>query len=307
MPARFSYACFDFRLRSDLALVELGSVYAGDDRPVVDVRLGAVPEALAGAGPPFRGVQAAGNEALLHVEGVARYLVRKGDEIVVDPAPGASERNVRLFLLGSALGVVCHLRGLLPLHANAVVAQGGAYAFAGPSGAGKSTLAAHFARRGYDVLCDDVCVVSFDASGAPLAWPGLPRLKLWADAAQAFGHDSAVLDRVIDGQDKYHVPLPLARELGPVPLRRLYLLERCEEEAASTIAPLHGHRSMKAAMSQTYRGGYLKPMGLIEQNFRQCLALVNRTGIYQARRAWGFEAFEQQAGLLEQHLLNNPG
>ena len=113
---------------------------------------------------------------MLTVDGVGRYLVRGGAEILVDAAGGAAERDVRLFLLGSALGILCHQRGLLPLHANAVVANGAAYAFAGHSGAGKSTLAAHFAQAGYEILCDDVCVISFDEAGQPLAWPGLPRL-----------------------------------------------------------------------------------------------------------------------------------
>src|SRR4029079_11482739 len=91
-----------------------------DPRPVVRVRLGAVPEALPDAAPFRFGIQTSGDDVLLNVTGNARYLVRNGQEIVVDPVPGGSERNVRLFLLGSALGILCHQRGLLPLHANAV-------------------------------------------------------------------------------------------------------------------------------------------------------------------------------------------
>lgn len=306
MSAPYSYPCFDFRLRSELPLAEFGSGDAAEDRPAVEIRLDLVPEVLSGAAPPQRGLQATANEALLQVDGVARYLIRHGNEIVVQPAPGASERDVRLFLLGSSLGIVCHQRGLLPLHANAVVADGGAYAFAGASGAGKSTLAAHFSRRGYDVLCDDVCAVSFDETGAPQAWPGLPRIKLWGDALEAFGHDSASLDRAIEGHDKFHLPLPRVRRSGPVPLRRLYVLER-GQDGAGVISPLHGHRAMEAAMAHTYRGGYLKPLGLVARNFQQCLSLAGRIGIYEAHRAWGYDLFEQQAGLLEQHILADAG
>ena len=43
-------------------------------------------------------------------------------------APGASSRNVRVFLLGSAFGALLHQRGLLPLHANAVEVDGRAVA-----------------------------------------------------------------------------------------------------------------------------------------------------------------------------------
>src|SRR5688572_14986014 len=270
------YSCFDFRLRSELRLGELTPADDADGRPLVEVRLGAVPEVLPGAQPPSYGIQAAGDAVVLTVTGTARYLVRGGREIVVDPDPGGAERNVRLFLLGSALGILSHQRGLLPLHANAVVAEGEAYAFGGHSGAGKSTLAAHFAREGYAVLCDDVCAISFAGDGTPLAWPGLPRLKLWADAAQAFGHDSAELDRAIEGLDKYHVPLAEARATRAVPFRRLYLLARTEQGEEPAISRLQGQRAMTAVMEHTYRNSYLAPMGLAAQNFRLCAQLLRR-------------------------------
>jgi hypothetical protein len=298
-----TYGCFNFLLRSEIPLAELGAEVPEDGRPVVEVRLGAVPDALPGAAGPAWGLQAAGEDALLTVTGTARYLVREGREIVVEPMPGSSERNVRLFLLGSALGILCHQRGLLPLHANAIVAGDGAYAFAGNSGAGKSTLAAHFAREGYEILCDDVCVVSFDAAGMPLAWPGLPRLKLWGDAAAEFGHDSGALDRAIEGMDKYYVPLAAGSEPRPVPLRRLYLLARGGEGSEPSFVRLTGHAAMEAALAQTYRANYLRPLGLMPQNFRHCAQLVAHAEIYEARRAWGFDVFEQQAALLERHVL----
>ena len=297
------YSCFDFCLQSEIELAELTPAAESDPRPVVRVRLGAVPEALPDAAPFRFGIQTSGDDVLLNVTGNARYLVRNGQEIVVDPVPGGSERNVRLFLLGSALGIVCHQRGLLPLHANAVVANGAAYAFSGHSGAGKSTLAAHFSHKGYGVLCDDVCVVSFDDAGAPIAWPGLPRLKLWGDAALAFGHDSAKLDRAIEGLDKYHVPLTLAASLQPVPFRRLYILARTANGEAPAVSRLKGQRAMAAIMEHTYRASYLGPMGLASQNFRQCAALLSRIGVYEARRDWGYEVFEREADLLEQHIL----
>ncbi|HMJ92953.1 MAG TPA: hypothetical protein VK472_02505 [Allosphingosinicella sp.] len=297
------YSCFNFRLRSAIRLDELVQApKEGDERPIVDVRLGAVAESLPGAAPPLHGLQAAGGEALLTVPNVGRYLARDGLEIVVDPAPGASERNVRLFLLGSALGMICHQRGLLPLHANAIVAGGAAVGFAGRSGAGKSTLAAHFQKSGYEVLCDDVCILSFDAEGEAFAWPGLPRLKLWGDAASALGHDPAALDRAMDGMDKYHVPVSAAGPARPIPFRRLYVLGRAEESEEGQILRLRGREAMEAVLAQTYRGAYLAPMGLTGRHFAQCAALLASAEIWSASRAWGYDVFKREAARLEQHL-----
>ena len=304
MSAAPLYSCFDFRLRSEIALGELApAADPQDGRPIVEVRLGSVPETLPGSGGAVGGFEVSGSEALLAVAAAGRYLVRAGREIIVDPAPGGSERMLRLFLLGSALGILCHQRGLLPLHANAIVVGDGACAFAGPSGAGKSTLAAYFARAGHDVLCDDVCVVDPDRAGGPLAWPGLPRLKLWGDASQAFGHDTERLDRVIEGMDKYQVALPASQSRGPLPLRRLYLLSRAEDGAKAEIARLRGRAAMDVIMAQTYRGLYLRPLGLEGRHFRQCVALAASIEVYAAPRAWGYDRFDDEAGRLARHLL----
>jgi hypothetical protein len=303
MAAAHLYSCFDFRLRSEIGLPELNTADEGDVRPIVEVRIGSVPECLPGGGETAGGLQVARATALLTVPQTARYLVRDGGEIVVDPFPGGSDRNVRLFLLGSGLGILCHQRGLLPLHANAIVAGDGAYAFAGHSGAGKSTLAAYFARAGYPVLCDDVCVINFGAAGAPVAWPGLPRLKLWGDASAAFGHDKGALEPAIEGMDKYHVPLSTPPEAKPVPFRRLYLLERTEAREERGIVRLRGREAMEAIMAQTYRGAYLRPMGLGARHFLQCSALASRIEVYAARRSWGYDVFEREAERLARHLL----
>jgi hypothetical protein len=297
------YSCFDFRLRSEIGLPELNAAAEDDERSVVDIRVVSVPEVLPGGGETVGGLQVASDAALLTVPQIGRYLVRDGREILVDPLPGAAERMVRLFLLGSGLGILCHQRGLLPLHANAIVAGGGAYAFAGHSGAGKSTLAAYFARAGYPVLCDDVCVINFDAAGVPAAWPGLPRLKLWGDASTAFGHDSTVLERAIEGMEKYHVPLSAPPEAKPVPFRRLYLLQRSEVAGNSGIVRLRGRRAMEAIMAQTYRGIYLETMGLKARHFLQCSALACRIEVYAATRSWGYDVFDREAGQLANHLL----
>lgn len=298
------YSCFDFRLRSGIKLGELIRAEGPDDaRPIVEVRLGSVPELLVGGRDEGGGLQVAGGDVLLTVANVARYLVRGGSEIIVDPIPGGSERNMRLFLLGSALGILCHQRGLLPIHANAIVADGGAFAFSGASGAGKSTLAAHFQRAGYEVLCDDVCMITFDEKGMPFAWPGLPRLKLWGDAATAFGHERSELEPAIDGMDKYHVPLQPSGAARPIPFRRLYVLERARDDEAGEIVRLRGQMAMETVMAQTYRGIYLGPMGLRARHFQQCAALLAHAEVYAASRAWGYDVFEREASGLEKHIF----
>jgi hypothetical protein len=248
-------------------------------------------------------LQVCGDDAFLTVENVARYRIRAGREIAIDPCPGVSDRSVRLSLLGSAFGVLCHQRGLLPLHANAIVSEGRAFVFAGRAGIGKSTLAAHFQSRGYEVLCDDVCVVSFDDRGRPLAWPGLPCLKLWRDAAEMFGHDSRKLELTMDGRDKFLVPLAAEPAPGPFPLAHLYILMDCEPGGEAKILPLSGITALEAVLANVYRRWHLKTLGLVQENFRSAALVATHASVYAAQRCRGFDVFAQEAARLETHFL----
>ena len=287
MVATTLYSCFDFCLRSEIPLAELVPAGEAGARAIVDVRLGRVPAELAGGRTAAKGLQVSGDAVMLTIEGIARYLVRGGREIVVDPAPGGSERNLRLFLLGSALGILCHQRGLLPLHANAIVAGGGAYAFAGRSGAGKSTLAAHFGRAGYEILCDDVCVISFDDGGRPVRLAGAAPPQAVGRRGEAFGHDRADArsgDRG-DGQISRAAGAGRGAETGPVP--PALLLARSDDGAGARHLPAAGPAGDGGGDVADLSRLHLGPMGLAARHFRQCAALLAHAEVYEARRDLG--------------------
>ena len=224
-PTRTSsrYMAFGLCIESELALPELAlpelagatEKTAGETRwrdPGIFIHFATLPPTLPtgqfdeGHAILTADGQSRGGDAVLTIGKVARYSIRGGREIAIDPHPGVSERKLRLFLLGSVMGILCHQRRLLPLHANDILVNGSVAAFAGRRGIGKSTLAAHFQSRGYAEICDDVCVAGFDENGRPVAWPGLPRLKLWRDAAETFGHDTRTLEPAMEGRQKYQCP-----------------------------------------------------------------------------------------------------
>jgi len=303
--AEHRYACFGLDVHSEIPLPELAGMPpppATAARPRVVIRTGTIPAELTIVPGAGRARAIGCDTFLIDVKDTARYLVRGGAEIVVEPCAGGSALNLRLFLLGSAFGALCHQRGFLPLHANAVVVGGRAFAFAGRSGIGKSTLAAYFQTRGYQVLCDDVCVVSFDDEGRPMAWPGLPRLKLWRDAAETFGHDSRALERAIDGRDKYHVPLASTGDRGPYPLARIYLLRNVADGAPEAIEHLTAAPAVRALMANTYRRGFVRKMDLLDRSFQQATAVAHHAAVFSAARHRGFDVFEREAERLADHL-----
>lgn len=197
MPT-LQYQAYGLAIESQLEFPELpllGSDASSNAMDPVGIRYGDVPAAL--ENPTGQGVlyQASAQQFLLKMDGVARYLVRQGNEILVQPAAGSLESDVRVFLLGSCMGALLHQRGLLVLHASGIGTEQGAWLFTGHSSSGKSTLLGEFLRRGYKMLVDDVCAVTGDPAGTPMVQPAYPRTRVWADVARKLGLEVTGLSR----------------------------------------------------------------------------------------------------------------
>ena len=155
---------------------------------------------------------------------MATYFVRDGVDILVDQETGAADLDVRSYLMGSLFAVLCHQRGLLPLHASAIAGPQGAVAFLGASGAGKSSIAAFLSRRGHRVLADDICLVDPAAPRDQRVLPVAPWLKLWSTTLDAMGESDRGLPRVFSDDEKYRYALQ--QHEASTPLAEIILLER---------------------------------------------------------------------------------
>ena len=298
VAAAFGYQLFGLQIRSQLELPEL-PVSPASDEPDVTIRIGQVPPALTSG---HGGAQAIDGGLLLTISKVGRFFIKGGVEIIIEPDPGVSEGDVRLFLLGSAMGAVLHQRGLLPLHANAVEIDGMAVAFMGESGAGKSTLAAWFHDQGHRIIADDVCVVRFDEGGRAHASPGLPRLRLWKEALEASGRETALHNLSYAGGqnvEKYDVPIPNAEEpSNETALAAVYLLAKGSD---LTITRSNGLKAAEAILANTYRGDYIPITKNMREYWESCVALVRSTPVFIVSRLWSLEELHEQGTQMLDH------
>lgn len=215
----------------------------------------------------------------LNVEEVARFWVRQGKEIIIEPYPEADETSVRVYLLGSAIGALLFQRGLLLIHGNAIEVNGGCLVCVGDSGAGKSTLAAAFLQAGHRLLADDV--VPVDAQG--LATPGFPRIKLWGETARQFGIETSGLRRIMPDMDKYNVPLGSAFCATPLPVKWIYVLEPSDEDDF-LCEPFDGMARFGPLHENTYRVHFLEHMALKPQHLKQVADLAGKIHMAKIRR-----------------------
>jgi hypothetical protein len=239
---------------------------------------------------------------LLVIAGVARYFVKDGSAITIEPESGVPDANVRLFLLGSAMGALLHQRGLLPLHANAVEVGGRAYAFMGESGAGKSTLAVGFHDQGYRIIADDVCALRFNRVERAMVVPGLPRLRLWKEALKSSGRQPSQFRRSYAGDelwDKFDVPLPLETAVREeVELAGIYLLGKADN---FSIRRLQGLEAAEAVFANTYRGTYVPAVGNVQPHWQSCVRLISDTPVFSLMRSWNLSRISGEIQQLVHH------
>jgi hypothetical protein len=254
----------------------------------VEIRYGVVPadlEDATGGGARF---QAASGRLLLHVDGIARFLVEDGRRITVERADTASDDDVRPFLVGSAFGALFHQRGLVCLHGSSVDLDGRAVCFLGFSGAGKSTLAAACGRRGLPVLADDLCVIHW-RSDEPVVTRGLPEMKMWRDSLTTLGLAADGLLPVRRGVKKLRFSAMPWGAHGGVPLAALCVLgtRRSSPAASETTVELlaaHGPEAFALMRRHTYRMPFLDGMGLQRVQFGPLLRLARDVPVVRVLR-----------------------
>ena len=266
------YHCYNLDIDSDLELPEMLSLETAPCAPDVRIRLRKI-----GTNGLVDGIQTGpylwiSPQALwFYVPHVARFLIRNGNLILVDPEPNVDEESIRVFLLGSALAALLFQRGYLVLHGNAIRIGDQCMICAGPSGAGKSTLAAAFLERGYRMLADDVVPVDNHCR----AVPGFPRVKLWKDVADNMGIDTTGLRRIRPQLEKFSLPLTTGFNSEPLPIRWIYILNSHEEPTFQSEL-IRGRQRFQRLYHNTYRVRFLESMNLRPDHLKRCGQLASR-------------------------------
>lgn len=286
--AGHDYALCGWHVTSALELPELPRLAPGAGEPDIAIGFGEVPASLDDAvlTTPVLQLNASG-VSLYRIPGVAGYLIEHGRRVTIAPELPHEAPDIRLFLLGSVFGFLCHQRGVLPIHAATVEIDGGAVAFAGSSGAGKSTLAAAFRRRGFRLLADDVTPMAPDTMQF---LPGLRRIRLWSDSARAAEWPMDEVERCRAGLEKFSRAFDDGFITAPLAPQALFHLGKLQEVDGSTVfRRLHGIEAVKRLSRQVYRWRTL--VGSVGSSVAMARAAQAAQGIprhFELRRQFGY-------------------
>ncbi|CAN5306153.1 hypothetical protein BH09BAC6_BH09BAC6_10190 [soil metagenome] len=186
------------------------------------------------------------------------WIVHNADE----PA-----NNLDSFFVGPVLGCMLRLRGALCLHASVVNIDGKAVGFIGEKRFGKSTTAAAFARLGYNVLSDDMAVVTV-RDGIFYLESGYPKIRLRPASVAAFYPDSPIeLPMVYSDRDSRYSNIEADFCAAATPLGAFYLLSKGDGHLEKPIVEPLSLQDILVALGKNTFGNYVITPDLRRQEF----------------------------------------
>lgn len=282
----YDYLILGLPVKSELLLHEIAqaSAFQNDDtEAAVIIIQGNVPQTLSNAMEPYRGVYVTQREMLATIPGVGAYFVQNGERIIVQPEPGASDEMVHLYLLGLCFGAILHQRGILPLHASCLYADGGALMILGTSGAGKSTASSVLMNRGWLLMSDDITPVLTDDDGMIRVVSGYSTQKIWESNTARIPEDKKKFFLYSEeDRRKYTVDESERFYEGTAPLRLIVHLsvnaEYDSEPQQGALADIH------RLMANTYRSVSIIDEAAKKRQFQTCADIARNTPSLIIRR-----------------------
>ena len=285
---------------SDLSLPHMAAMTKSTSAPDIHIRRGPVPLTLAcpdSSGPSW---EIAGDQLLLRIAGVARFLLQAGRDIIFEPCDHGQASDSAIFVAGTVFGILLHQRRQAVLHASAVMVGGKAILFCGASGAGKSTMAAALGNAGYPLLNDDISVIGRDEGDVPVTHSDGRQLKLWQEAADALGLIDRVGNPVRDGLSKHYVT-PRSSIGETLPIGAVYVLREARPPRQSGIARLNIADAARAVTANAYRPLLVTAMNQQPLYLQAAMAISKSAGVFVLSRPKEFAGISETVDGLERH------
>lgn len=269
---KYLYQVFGLVIQSDLALPNLK---AAKNKSKINVRIEAGeidPKDFSAFKEQALYAHTSRQKLWLRIPNVAVFLVTKGTKIIYQPEQDADLQSIALFILGNCMAALLHQQAFIVLRAMAVKFGDEAVIFASKPGDGKTLLAASLHKKGYQVLCDDLCVI--DSTG--LVHPGYPWLKLWRDCFNVMEIAEGELVPIRAKMEKYFYPLGSSHVDKALPFRRMYLMGVSNQDGL-IITQIDGLKKLIPMKAQIYDLQNVIAMGLFNEKIKLLMKLAGKT------------------------------
>lgn len=211
------------------------------------------------------------------------FHIEKGSIITIRVRRNdVSEKFIAQVIQGELMSALLRQRGLLTLHACAVVKDSFAVGFVGDSGWGKSTLAEYYCQNGYSLLSDDVLAIDTEHT-PPIALPSYPEIKLRSEAV-GYLREGTDLLRIIEPNDSRRISdRHNSRCAVPTSLRALYILQPNYGDNVD-IESMRGQEKLLDLICHTRSSNIVKEPRLMQLHLRQIASLCKKVPVCRLHR-----------------------
>ena len=212
----YYYSLYDFIVQSEL---QLPAPPLPSSANSVTISYGSVsPQGL--ANPIFCGFayQASSTDFWLNIPSVARFLVSKGQSIVIDAVKGIDDDSLQTFLLSTCMEVLLSQRQLTVLPGYALKMGDYGISFLGNGGLGQSMLQGLWYKQGYSFLTGNFVV--FNSRGEML--PGITQLDCLPAVVSSLKLEKQVLKTLRPNLKKCVIPLEQQYHTNPLHPQIIY-------------------------------------------------------------------------------------
>jgi hypothetical protein len=280
--------------------IEFAELMESTEQADVQLAYGPVPDALDNTSLDRVLVQSNENEVLFRMPDVAKFWVEGDAKITIELLDEKRKSDAEKYILTFILGVLSFKKGFYPLHGGGVVHNGEAYLFTGHSGAGKSTTLAGLTQRGFQPLADDISNF-FVEDGKIFVHPCFPRFKLWKDSMLMLQNVGSGEYKLGSDIEKYLVPVNVDFPTKPIPVKRIYLLQR-DMDDKTFFKVIKGKEKMLKLKQNSYKPWMVKAFKLDGKHFGLMNEIAAKVELVEFHRPFDKEKFSDMYDVLIQDI-----
>lgn len=292
----YNYKAFGLKIRSEIFLPELVNIQESIDIPNLHIKFEDLSSLWDHSSESGRVTAIKDDLLMFRVPDLAIFGVKGGRYIKISPLSMVDDGELRLFVLGTCMGIVLMQRKTLPLHGSAVAIDGHVFAFVGEQGAGKSTLAHAFLKRGGQLITDDVIAISH-IEDKPYVIPAYPQQKLWEESLQAFGEKTEGYKSLFSRESKYAIPIESNYCESPLPISRIYELIPGDTNKV-ILSAIEGLYRFLTLHRHTYRNFLISRLNLKEWHFNQTAKILSSIPCLQIQRPTDYFSADEIVSLI---------
>ena len=299
---KYYYRVYGVNIESKIEIPEFEVIDSNSD---IDVKLsfGVVKEEIIDLITQGHRAKYEKQDMWFYIEDVAIFHIYNGDTVVIEPMGDKNNKMIKLYIMGSVMGMILLQRNMVAIHGGGIVIDGKGCIFTGQKGAGKSTITTALRKKGYKFIADDVCSINIGETNTINY--GFGYQKLCEDAMEKLGYNLDEFEpfRGDLNVNKYIVPAFDEFTKEELPLEAVFELVVGDVDEV-VIEEVLGANKVNKLIENVFRIEMLRYSGGIEPvYFKKCLDIVKSTKIYKITRPKDVFSVDKQISLVEDIIL----